>query len=184
MDISILRTCKHCQLPKTFEELVKDKRKKDGVIAICKVCSHKQTKARPSYEKSKEEINRRYREDNVFAERKKLSRQKYHLDYLPRVILSNAKVRARRMGIEFNLEESDIIIPEFCPLLNIPIYRGTNTVKGNSPSLDRKDTRLGYIKGNVQIISYKANTMKSDATPDELKNFIANLSKYLNNDIV
>jgi hypothetical protein len=32
-----------------------------------------------------------------------------------------------------------------------------------SPSLDRIDSNLGYIKGNIKVISFKANRIKSDA---------------------
>ena len=39
----------------------------------------------------------------------------------------------------------------------------------NSPSLDRIDPTKGYVKGNVWIISHKANVFKSYATHEELK---------------
>ena len=37
--------------------------------------------------------------------------------------------------------------------------------------LDRIDSALGYIRGNVQIISDRANTIKNNATPEELMVF-------------
>lgn len=90
-----------------------------------------------------------------------------------RGLLSGAKARSKKRGLEFNLELSDIVIPEFCPILDIPLIRNHNGGKPskNSPSLDRVDSALGYIKGNVQVISYFANTMKQDATEEELKRF-------------
>lgn len=47
------------------------------------------------------------------------------------------------------------------------------------PSIDRIDSTKGYVKGNVQIISLRANTLKNDATPEEIKM----LSDFLNSTI-
>lgn len=79
--------------------------------------------------------------------------------------------RAKSKGIEFNIEISDITIPNICPILGLPIKK---TIDGNrdlSPSLDRIDNSKGYIKGNIQVVSFKANAMKSTANKDELINF-------------
>jgi hypothetical protein len=57
-----------------------------------------------------------------------------------------------------------------CPILGIEmVFGGTGSIKDNSASIDRFDTTKGYIKGNIWIISYKANRMKSNATIDEIK---------------
>lgn len=45
----------------------------------------------------------------------------------------------------------------------------TNQKKENSPSIDRLDNTKGYVKGNINIISWRANRIKSDATLDELE---------------
>ena len=82
-----------------------------------------------------------------------------------------AKHRAKTKGIPFNIEISDIIIPEICPILGLPLK---TTIDGNrdlSPSLDRIDNTKGYIKGNIQVISFKANNMKCTANDEELINF-------------
>lgn len=62
------------------------------------------------------------------------------------------------------------MIPAFCPVLGLPLYRNTGgAAQGpNSPSLDRIDASLGYVRGNVAVISAKANAIKSNATPEEL----------------
>ena len=80
--------------------------------------------------------------------------------------------RARKENIPFNLDPSDLAdIPEVCPVLGIPfISREENTTGkplDNSPSLDKFYPELGYVKGNVHIISYRANRFKSDGTPQE-----------------
>jgi hypothetical protein len=92
----------------------------------------------------------------------------------------SAKARAKKKGIVFDLEPSDIIVPEFCPALGIKLERArpslcTGTQPGRtkysdfSPSLDRIVPELGYVKGNVWVISLKANRIKNTATPDELQ---------------
>lgn len=72
----------------------------------------------------------------------------------------------------------DIMIPEICPVLGIPIICGTRGRKGgtpNSPSIDRIEPFKGYTRGNVRIISNRANTLKNDATIEELDAVLADL---------
>ena len=52
----------------------------------------------------------------------------------------------------------------------------------NSPSIDRIDSNKGYIKGNVRIISLRANMMKNDANLQELEEFCKNVLNYINNE--
>ena len=92
-----------------------------------------------------------------------------------KTMLSYAKDRANKKGLEFNIEHTDIMIPSICPVLDIPIfYKRFGIVKGpciNSPSLDRIDNSKGYIKGNIQVISHLANTMKASASKEQLISF-------------
>jgi len=93
-----------------------------------------------------------------------------------RVLLNSAKRRAKDKKFKFNIEVSDINIPTMCPILDIPILRVYTEGKKagptpNSPSLDRIDNNKGYVKGNVQVISHLANTMKASASPEELVKF-------------
>ena len=81
-------------------------------------------------------------------------------------IYSAAKARATRRGLPFNLELSDIKIPSHCPILGIPLVSvvgcgmGSIKARNNSPSIDRIDNTKGYVKGNVIIISMRANNLK------------------------
>ena len=78
-----------------------------------------------------------------------------------------AKASAKRKGIPFTIEVGDIIIPKKCPVLGIPLkFRPEN--RDFSPSLDRRDSLLGYVPGNIFVISNRANRIKSDATVVEL----------------
>ena len=78
------------------------------------------------------------------------------------------KTRAKRKNISFDIEVEDIIVPNECPILKIPLHY---ECRENTPSVDRIDNSKGYIKGNIQIVSYKANTMKNSASPKELTEF-------------
>lgn len=54
-----------------------------------------------------------------------------------------------------------------------------------SPSVDRINPHLGYVPGNVQVISYKANSMKRNCTMEELLMFAETvLSKHKITDAV
>ena len=104
--------------------------------------------------------------------------QKFRSD-LPIVkILRQAKETAKKKGLEFNITEEDIFLPEQCKYLNIPLTntQGEGAVWSNY-SIDRIDPCKGYIKGNVEIISRKANIMKSTATQEELITFAKNILK-------
>jgi hypothetical protein len=89
-------------------------------------------------------------------------------------MLSSAKTRAKKKGLEFNLTLEDIVIPEYCPLLGIKLTNHMGTCRSkcglpDSCTLDRKDTTKGYVKGNVWVISHKANTIKNNSTFDEFE---------------
>ena len=88
-------------------------------------------------------------------------------------MLRRAKSRAKERGLEFNLELSDIHIPTHCPVLGIElvVHKGRSGGNPNSPALDRIDNKKGYVKGNVMVVSHRANMMKLDASPEELLKF-------------
>lgn len=84
-----------------------------------------------------------------------------------------AKMRSKLKGLDFDLELSDINIPDVCPILGIEINMnyGKSGAYKNSPSLDRIDNSKGYVKGNVWVISQLANAMKGAASDNELTKF-------------
>lgn len=76
-----------------------------------------------------------------------------------------ARSRARKEGLPFNIEVSDINIPERCPILDIELDRDfSDKTKQSSPSLDKIIPEYGYVKGNIAVISLRANSMKRDLT--------------------
>jgi len=108
-------------------------------------------------------------------------KHKFRYDNLTKRIYRQARKRAEKRGFGFNIELSDLVFPEFCPILGIKLAPNEGHIGECSPSLDRIDNTKGYIKGNVQIISALANTMKSSATPEQLLLFAAWVNKTYEN---
>lgn len=96
-------------------------------------------------------------------------------------LLRSAKQRAKTKGLEFNIDITDIELPKVCPLLGIPLfssYREEGKSIDHSYSIDRINPNKGYIKGNVWVISYKANRIKNDASLEELELLVKNLKNH------
>ena len=98
----------------------------------------------------------------------------YRREHIRELMLQAAKRRAKLNNLEFSLTLDDLnTLPEICPVLGIPMTCSLNTQEDNSWSLDRIDNNKGYVPGNVSIISWRANKLKSDATPNELRLVLA-----------
>lgn len=97
-------------------------------------------------------------------------------------MIVRSRSRAKKLKIDFNLNPEDIILNEYCPILNVKLdYIDKKMNNKNAASLDRIDNSKGYIKGNVMVISVLANTMKNNASIDELSLFCNNVKNILNN---
>ncbi len=85
-----------------------------------------------------------------------------------RNLLINARSRAKKLGRVFALQLSDISIPERCPVLDIILQKQTGRApQPNSPSIDCVIPSLGYVPGNVKVISFRANQLKNDGSSEE-----------------
>jgi hypothetical protein len=83
-------------------------------------------------------------------------------------MIRRAKTRSTKKGFEFNIDVSDILpLPDFCPVLGFPLRISEIPQDPCAYSLDRIDNSKGYIKGNVIVMSYKANRLKNDGTAEE-----------------
>ena len=87
----------------------------------------------------------------------------------PKRVLTRVRRRAVEAKVDFNLTVEDIIIPDECPILGIPLDRRD---RNHAPSADRVDPTKGYIKGNVRFISMQANRLKSNATAEDLEKIL------------
>ncbi|HEY1858660.1 hypothetical protein [Acidocella sp.] len=84
----------------------------------------------------------------------------------------HARDRASSKGLPFDLTPGDISVPEFCPVLGIRLEWGRGQMgwrNMTAPSLDRVRPQLGYVRGNVRIISNRANHLKSNGTITEFE---------------
>lgn len=88
-------------------------------------------------------------------------------------MLRLAKNRAKKKNLEFDVNVTDISIPTHCHILGIKLdctwggVEETDANRANKPSLDRIDSSKGYIKRNIQVMSYRANLIKGDGTAEE-----------------
>lgn len=92
-----------------------------------------------------------------------------------RYLWVSAKHRAAERGLEFTIDVADIVIPDRCPMLGIPlVIQAGKTPQPDAPSLDRIDNSKGYVPGNVRVISLRANRLKCDMTLEEAQTLVRN----------
>lgn len=99
--------------------------------------------------------------------------QSWQINNPVKIMLASARHRAKKNNLPFELTVEDIFIPEYCPILGIKMecQAGKGRVKDNSPSLDKIVPSKGYVVGNVQVISYRANRLKGDCSLEDLLKF-------------
>lgn len=183
--VSEHKKCCSCQTVKHKDEFYTCKRKykkKNGEVSIyfildgrCKSCTKEYTTSLKKTEKykqwKKEYVQENKDRDNQY--RRTVSRSRIN------AMLNNARRRAKKYNVEFDLNIDDIVIPELCPLLQVPLIWGTKGNYEHTPSLDRIDPLGGYTIDNINIISKKANSMKNSASLDEMKIFHEHILSYM-----
>lgn len=204
------KKCTKCGKIKPLNEFYNDRRvKKDGKQAQCKECCNKQKQQyRQSHKNERNDYERKRRE--IDPEFKKLAAERNH-KYYKKIIseggkkmiqykerskkgivslrkrdpayfmFSGARIRARKENLPFNLDISDIILPEYCPILGLKLEFNSGASKDNSYSLDKIIPSKGYVKGNIKVISKLANTMKQNASIELLEKFAKNIINYMKN---
>lgn len=147
-------------------------------------------KAAQYYIENKEKIkarNKAWREKNPekmadFQRQYKRGDNPTYLAYAERHfqkgLWTSAKHNAKKANLPFNLDVEDIVIPAVCPYLGIALTKlyGHGHLDTNA-SVDKIVPELGYVKGNIKIISRKANRMKNNASLEELLIFAENIQK-------
>jgi len=149
-----MKTCPRCKVEKARTLFYTSKSRKDGLSNYCKDCDKSATQ----------------RYQARFPDRVAATRRQYRESSPEKRLWSSAKARCKTTGVVFTIKWSDIVIPETCPYLGVP-FAPYGRRSGFSMSLDRILPELGYVKGNIQVISDLANRMKSNATPEQLNIF-------------
>jgi len=176
-----MKQCSQCKEWLLIGLFNKNSRKRGGLKSVCKSCQAK--KRHLYYVNGGKEMQKKYNKEN------------------PVLVMTNnmamhARRRAKNKNIPFDIDLDYIrsMVGEnaerasHCPvlgtLLDWSLQRGNggNPVP-NSPSLDRIDPSKGYVKGNVWVISYRANAIKNDATHEELKRVTAAVGIALANSL-
>lgn len=141
----------------------------------CKKCA-KDVKLKNKQDYYKDNPDKKKEHDSKYYQKnKKLLRNKMNTYTIKKrkdvryALWERARDRAKKKNMEFNISLSDIYVPNYCPILGMKLERHKNKKEINSPSLDRIDNNKGYIKGNIIVISSRANELKRDATVEELE---------------
>lgn len=164
---SLEKQCSKCRQVLPVALFNKNKCRRDGLQSTCKSChSHRLATWRSNGGLEKQQA---YRKANPVATK-------------TCGMTKDAKARAAKKNLPFDINVDYIrsMVGEnaefasHCPVFGFPLDWSCQRDNGgkslpNSPSLDRIDPERGYVKGNVWIISHRANRIKNDATHEELK---------------
>lgn len=148
------KQCSICDKEQLLTNFYRTKRIASGHISECKSCKkERMQKFLESPEKLKEHNERI---------------QKWRLANPKKVLWIAAKARAKKQNLPFDITIDDFEIPQFCPVLGIEIKQNVGKISFHSPTLDKINPSKGYVKGNVTVISSRANTIKHNASYEEI----------------
>ena len=173
-DLAILpntKCCNRCRQYLPFESFAKNNANKDRLSSHCRDCDKiSQEKTKRKTVQSRLDYGRKYQ-----AEKRK------DFNYRIKMLINSSKQRASKKGIQHDITVEDIkqIFPidNKCPIFGIDLCFNSSGFIDNSPTIDKINPNLGYTKDNVQIISWRANRLKSDASIEELEMILAYLKQ-------
>ena len=129
---------------------------------------------------------KRFGLDGLCKDCKKLKRYKYQLEENKerwfKSRSNDAKQRAKRKGIDFDLNFDDLQYPDFCPFTKLELtyaltakenYKG---MRAEAASLDRIDSSKGYVAGNVRVVSWYYNSIKNSFSDAFTKKMCKNIA--------
>ena len=175
-----------------MEEFTKDKHNNDGKSYFCRSCEkeRRDTPAKKKYMKEYllrpevEEKSRTRRKSPEYKQadldrhkvlyldegyrKTRLAKAKEEADKNPeKILVKAAKVRAKKRNIPFSLEPKDILIPIFCPVFGLKLEKSSRVAGNNSPTIDRILPKDGYVPGNIEVISWRANRLRGNGDSED-----------------
>jgi hypothetical protein len=167
----VTKQCNTCQEHKALFEFSKNKASADGLQYRCRSCDKK-------YQHKRREENK---EASLDYDRKYQAKRRQDFDFRLKMLLNASKQRAVLKKREHTLTLEDIKelypIDGKCPVFGFDLQFNSGGFRETSPSLDRIDSNKGYTRDNVQVISWKANRLKSYATVEDLEILVAYLKQ-------
>ena len=156
------KECKKCKSVLDFSNFTKNKAAKDGLQTVCRSCDNiRQQKRRIDNKDQMLQYSQNYQENR----RKDFS---YRLQML--LNASKQRALAKNRDHTINLQDIKNKYPKDgkCPIFGFTLEFNSSGFRDTSPSIDRIDSTKGYTVDNIQIISWKANSIKRNATLEEL----------------
>lgn len=191
------KQCTKCNQMLPAESFSKHKGTSDGLRSSCKKCCAeygKQWYENGGAESTKQRKRLWYK--NGGKERSQSYVKANLVKTITSSLLCGARGRARDKNLPFDIDidyvrsmvGENAELASHCPVFGVPLDWSRMRNNGgkavpNSPSIDRIDPERGYVKGNIKIISYRANQIKSDASHEELKLVTAYLGRELVNSL-
>lgn len=121
------------------------------------------------YGRTHREEKKAYNQEYMKTHKEEIKKQKFEkrVKTIQKEMFKHAEGRAKKQGLPFDMIMEDIPVPEVCPILGIPISVGKGKLHVGSPTVDRLIPSLGYVSGNVCVISHRANSIKNNGTVEE-----------------
>jgi hypothetical protein len=161
------KICSQCKEDKFFSEYTKNRAAPDGLQYKCRSCDI-------VYQKKRRANNL---ENNLEYAREYQKKRRKNFDYRLQMLINASKQRAKDKNRVHEITVKDIKaiypIDGKCPIFGIQLEFNSAGFRENSPSIDRIDSSRGYTVDNIQIISWKANRIKSYATVEELETIVS-----------
>lgn len=170
--------CPKCADYRPRNQFHKDSGRVAGVSVYCNECSESRNRLAEARRRVSAEAKRARDARKAEKEESKAQffaaaadRKKREHEYL---LLAFARRRAQMYNVPFKLTVDDIEIPKLCPVFGFPIVRNRGygaKIAFNSPTIDRIIPGKGYVPGNIQVVSGKANMMKGSHPIKDLHAF-------------